>query len=188
MIILTGASASGKTEIAKLLAKKYHIVKAVTHTSRAPRQGERNAVDYFFVTKTEFEQLKKENDFVETTMYNGNYYGTSKAQVTDFKCVVVDPNGLKSFIALKDPSVVTFYLIASEDTRVRRMTSRGDKKEDIARRIGGDKIDFAPTNIPPTDFKIVTDDKTLEELADLVYVKYRLALKERGLTSFANAF
>ena len=100
MILLTGASASGKTEIAKLLAKKYGIVKAVTHTSRAPRVGERNGVDYFFVSKEEFLALKEQNKFVETTFYNGNYYGTSKAQVTDLKCVVVDPNGLKSFIAL----------------------------------------------------------------------------------------
>src|SRR5574344_2496844 len=121
MILLSGASASGKTEIAKLLAKKYVIVKAVTHTSRAPRLGERNGIDYFFVTKDEFVSLKEKGNFVETTLYNGNYYGTSKAQVTDLKCVVVDPNGLKAFIALKDPSVVTFYLLASEETRIARM-------------------------------------------------------------------
>jgi guanylate kinase len=183
MILLSGASASGKTEIAKLLAKKYGIVKAVTHTSRAPRLGERNGIDYFFVTKDEFVSLKEKGNFVETTLYNGNYYGTSKAQVTDLKCVVVDPNGLKAFIALKDPSVVTFYLLASEETRIARMRSRGDKPADIERRIQGDRVDFRPANIAPTDFSIVTDDKSLEELADKIYIKYRLTLKERGLNT-----
>jgi len=183
MILLTGASASGKTEIAKILAKKYGIVKAVTHTSRAPRVGEKDGIDYFFVTKPEFLTLKEKKNFVETTLYNGNYYGTSKAQVTDLKCVVVDPNGLKSFIALHDPSVVTFYLLATEETRIARMRSRGDLPENIERRIKGDRMDFRPANIPPTDFSVVTDDKTLEELADKIYIKYRLTLKERGLNA-----
>ncbi|MCI1244445.1 MAG: AAA family ATPase [Bacilli bacterium] len=181
MIILTGASASGKTEIARLLAKKYGIVKAVTHTSRPPRKGERNGVDYFFVTKEEFRALKERGDFVETTVYNDNYYGTSKTQVTDLKCVVVDPNGLKSFIALKDPSVVTFYLLATEETRISRMRSRGDEPEDIERRIEGDRVDFRPACIAPTDFTIVTDEETLEELTDKIFIKYRRKLQERGL-------
>jgi guanylate kinase len=187
MIILTGASASGKTEVAKLLAKKYGIVKAVTHTTRAPRQGERNAIDYFFVTKEDFLALKKAGGFVETTIYNGNYYGTSKAQVTDDKCVVVDPNGLRSFIALEDRSVVTFYLSAEENTREERMRLRGDKAMDIARRIQGDRIDFRPENIAPTDFLITTDTRTIEEITDEIYVRYVLMLKKRGLTpSFSS--
>jgi guanylate kinase len=187
MIILTGASASGKTEVAKLLAKKYGIVKAVTHTTRLPRVGERNAIDYFFVTKDEFLALKEQGGFVETTIYNDNFYGTSKAQVTDDKCVVVDPNGLRSFIALKDRSVVTFYLSAEEKTREERMRLRGDKPSDIARRIAGDRVDFRPANIAPTDFDITTDTRTIEEITDEIYVRYVLTLKKRGLTpSFSS--
>lgn len=181
MIILTGASASGKTEIAKLLAKHYGIVKAVTHTSRLPREGERNGIDYFFVTDKEFLALKKKKAFVETTLYNSHYYGTSKAEINDYKCVVVDPHGLKAFISLKDPSVVTFYLLATEETRMSRMRSRGDKPEDIERRINGDRIDFRPSAIAATDFTIVTDDKTLEELSKMVYDDYQNTLEKRGL-------
>ncbi len=48
MIILVGASASGKTEVAKLLARKYGIRKVVTHSTRPLRSGEVNAVDYLF--------------------------------------------------------------------------------------------------------------------------------------------
>ncbi|MDD4005965.1 MAG: guanylate kinase, partial [Bacilli bacterium] len=71
MIILVGASASGKTEIAKILTRKYGIVKAITHTTRDMREGEKNGVDYFFVSKDEFAALAKQNAFVETTFYNG---------------------------------------------------------------------------------------------------------------------
>ena len=53
MIVLAGASASGKTEVAKLLAKKYGIVKIITTTTREKRVGEVDKRDYFFVSKIE---------------------------------------------------------------------------------------------------------------------------------------
>ena len=81
MIVLVGASASGKTEVTKVLAKKYNIQKFITHTTRPIRVGEENGVDYFFVTKEEFEELLKQDFFIEHTLYNGNYYGTSKKEV-----------------------------------------------------------------------------------------------------------
>ena len=82
MLILVGASASGKTEIAKRLGAVFNIKKAVTHTSRLPRKGEINHIDYHFVTPEEFIKLKEEGAFVETTFYNGNYYGCSKKEIT----------------------------------------------------------------------------------------------------------
>ena len=61
------------------------------------------------------------------------------------------------------------------------MHHRGDKAEDIQKRLANDRIDFAPEMIAPTDFHIVTDDKTLEEIADDVYQKYQATLKKRRL-------
>ena len=90
MIILVGASASGKTVVAKDLAARYGYTKAITHTTRPKREGEINGVDYFFVTKKEFLDMESRGEFVETTWYNGNFYGCSKAQVADDKCVVVE--------------------------------------------------------------------------------------------------
>ncbi|MCQ2772185.1 MAG: AAA family ATPase [Bacilli bacterium] len=172
MIILVGASASGKTEVAKLLASKHGIVKAITTTTRKMRVGERDGVDYFFISKEEFLKRKKEDSFVETTEYNSNYYGCSKSQIADDKAVIVDPNGLKSFLALNNPTVVTFYLHASDETRAKRMKNRGDLEENIKSRLNGDKIEFAKEKIAPTDFVIATDDKTLDEITELVYKSY----------------
>ncbi|MBQ2494305.1 MAG: guanylate kinase, partial [Bacilli bacterium] len=71
MILLIGASASGKTEIAKALFRLHGIKKAVTHTSRPIRPSETPDVDYHFVTEEKFLRLKEEGEFVETTDYNG---------------------------------------------------------------------------------------------------------------------
>lgn len=181
MIILTGASASGKTEVAKLLAKKFSIIKATTTTSRGPRINERDGVDYFFVTKERFVELIASSSFVEHTVYNGNYYGTGKSEVSPSKCVVVDPSGLRSFLSLNKKDIITFFLSASEETRKKRMESRGDNHHDIEKRLLNDRTAFSPSVIPPTDFMIETDRISIEEVTDKVYMRYVLLLKGRGL-------
>lgn len=184
MIILVGASASGKTEVAKLLRDRFNITKAITHTSRKPRIGEQNGIDYFFVSREEFLKLRGQHFFVETTEYNGNFYGCSLSQVSEDKCVVVDPNGLRSFLALHDPSVVSFLLLAEEKTRESRMEGRGDKKEDIEKRIVLDRFDFRRDNIAPVDFVIATDNKNLVQIADEIHLDYLdTLLKRRGKDS-----
>jgi guanylate kinase len=181
MILLTGASASGKTEVAKLLKSKYGIVKAITQTTRPPRQGEVDGIDYYFVDEETFQKSWEQGQLVEHTFYNGHSYGCPKKEVTDNKCIVVDPHGLASFLALGDKSVVTFYLEAKEETRRERMQHRGDSPDNIEKRISGDRLDFAPSAIAPTDFHIATDERSIEEIADDIYVKYVLTLKSRKL-------
>ena len=172
MIVLTGASASGKTEVAKMLAKKYGIVKAITTTTREMRCNEVNGVDYFFVSKDEFQKMIKENKFVEYTVFNENYYGSTKDQISLNKCVVVDPAGLKAYIALKNPHILTFFLDSEEDTREKRMRIRGDKEDKIKARLAYDNEAFKKENIPPVDHHIDSENKTVEEVADDIYKIY----------------
>ena len=177
MIVLSGASASGKTEAAKMLMVKYNIMKAITTTTRNMRCNEVNGRDYFFVSKEEFQQMIKEDRFVEHTLYNGNYYGSTKDQIADDRSVVIDLEGLKSYSALNDKRIVTFYLKTSEDVRFKRMLERGDKEEDACKRIQNDRIIFADENIPRVDFKIDSESKTIEQVADEVYRLYWKKLK-----------
>jgi guanylate kinase len=172
MIILVGASASGKTEVAKALAKKYGITKVITHTTRTKREGEVNGVDYFFITQKKFDELVSANALVEHTTYNGNSYGCSKAQISDTKALIVDPNGLKAFLALKDPHIVTFYLTASENTRLARMLKRGDKLEDAQKRIENDRSAFSFSKVGKTDYVVETEKRNIDEVADEIYKKY----------------
>ena len=177
MIVLSGASASGKTEAAKMLMVKYGIQKAITTTTRPMRCNEQNGKDYFFVSNDEFEQMIKDDKFVEHTIYNGNRYGSTKSQIADNRSVVIDLEGLKSYSALNDKRIVTFYLSTSEDVRYARMLERGDTKEDAVRRIKTDRILFADENIPRVNYRINSENKTIEQVADEIYRLYCKQLK-----------
>ena len=178
MIVLSGASASGKTEAAKMLMAKYGIQKAITTTTRSMRIHEVDGKDYFFVTKEKFDQLIKEDKFVEHTFYNGNYYGSTKDQIADDRVVVIDLEGLKSYSRLNDKRIVTFYLSTSEDIRYKRMLERGDKKEDAIRRIENDRKVFDHGQIPAVDYQIDSESRSIEEVADLIYDLYLKHLKK----------
>ncbi len=173
MIILCGASASGKTVTALELQRKYGLKKAITTTTREKRVGETDGVEYFFISKDEFQKRLSENKFVESSIYNNNYYGCGLDQVSDDKVVVLDPNGLHSFKKLKNKNIVTFLLIADEKTRRDRMVSRGDKEENIKTRLTNDVIDFSMEKIGQVDFIIKTSDKSIEEIADIIYDCYK---------------
>ncbi|MBQ2070146.1 MAG: guanylate kinase, partial [Bacilli bacterium] len=181
MIVLVGASASGKTEIAKRLGSLYGVKKAVTHTSRFPRVNEVNHVDYHFVGRDEFLKLKEEDAFVETTCYNNNYYGCSKAEIGKDKVVVVDPVGLASFMALGDNSVISFFLTCDEQIRYERMRLRGDSDSSIAQRIDNDRVDFSNPILKKADFSIDTSHKDLDTLAKTVYRLYTEEYEKRKL-------
>ena len=181
MIVLAGASASGKTEVAKELAKKYGITKVITTTTRNMRVGEVDGRDYFFVTKERFEQMVCDGKFVEYTVFNENLYGSTKDQIASNKCVVIDPAGLRAYIALDDPSIVTFYLDSTEETRYKRMLLRGDKEEDAKKRIAHDRHAFKPDNIADVDFHINSETMNVEEVTDDVYQKYMKVLEQRGI-------
>ncbi|MCR5185147.1 MAG: AAA family ATPase [Bacilli bacterium] len=179
MIVLAGASASGKTEVAKMLAKKYGIVKAITTTTRDLRVGEKDGRDYFFVSKDKFLEMIHDGRFVEYTTYNDHLYGSTKDQIAENKCVVVDPMGLKAYIDLHDDNILTFFLESTEDTRIKRMIVRGDKEEKIKSRILHDREAFKKENIPSVDCTIESEYETVEEVADEIYRIYQEFLSKR---------
>ena len=177
MIVLSGASASGKTEAAKMLMAKYGIQKAITTTTRPMRIHEVDGRDYFFVSQEKFNELIKEDKFVEYTHYNGNYYGSTKDQIANDRVVVIDLEGLKSYSALNDKRIVTFYLKTCENVRFKRMLERGDSEEDAKRRIENDRKLFADDQIPQVDFKIDSENKSIEQVADEIYRLYCKKMK-----------
>lgn len=172
MIILVGASASGKTEVAKLLAEKYGIQKMTTTTTRPKRINEVDGRDYFFLSKEQFEKLIEKDSFVETTLYNNNYYGSNKDQIALNRSIVVDPKGLSAYLALNNPTIQTFVLTASENTRFNRMLVRGDKLKDVKERIKKDKTEFAFEKVKDAQHFIETDNLSIEEVADIIYKIY----------------
>ena len=84
LIVMSGFSGAGKGTLMKRLMADYDdFAFSVSMTTRAPRQGEVDGKDYFFVTKEEFEKAIEEDGFVEYAQYVGNYYGTPKAYVLE---------------------------------------------------------------------------------------------------------
>lgn len=172
MMILVGPSASGKTEVAAILIKKYNMKRMVTYTTRPIRINEINGVSYNFVSINEFEKLRENNELVESVCYSGNYYGTRKKDVSSEKIVILEPNGLKTFKEAMGDKVTSFFLNTSEEVRRERMIKRLDKEEDIKKRLENDKKAFACIDYNCVDFTIENENITLEELADRIYKKY----------------
>lgn len=84
LIVISGSSGVGKgTVIKSLLERNNDIRLSVSCTTRAPRSGEQNGVNYFFKTREEFEFSIKNNEFIEWAEFSGNLYGTKKSFIED---------------------------------------------------------------------------------------------------------
>ncbi len=177
MIILVGPSASGKTEIAKILTTKYGFKKFVTSTTRAPRPNEINGIDYNFLTEDTFIKMRNNNDFIETTFYNDNYYGTEKKNIDDKTVLIVESSGLIAFKLSQYKNIYSYFLNADELERIERMKKRGDNDDEIHRRIYHDRFKFDTSLNKYIDKFIDEDNKTTDEIAKEIYDDYIERLK-----------
>jgi len=177
MLILVGASASGKTEISRILINEYSFKKMITTTSRKPRYGEVNGVDYNFISKKVFENRMKKGRFLETVCYNDNYYGTPKKGATVEKVLIVEPEGVNKIYEHEIPNTVIILLETAETTRKDRMLDRGDTLIQVIDRLEGDKDYFDKTKLKHIDFIVNTTEGTQHELAEKIYELYSHQVK-----------
>ena len=149
MLLLVGKSASGKSEILKRL-KELGMKTIVTYTTRPPRIGEVEGIDYHFISEEDFIKKIQSDFFAETTKYetvNGIWrYGSAKEDYDNNTAVILNPEGLKSVKRIF-PEAIAMYIIASNKTRYERAISRiksNDKKglKEIDRRFEADENDF----------------------------------------------
>ena len=81
LFVVSGAAGTGKDSVVKALREAHpEIEKTVSATTRAPRPGEQEGVDYYYRTREQFQQLLENDQVVEHNFYNGNYYGTLKSE------------------------------------------------------------------------------------------------------------
>lgn len=150
LLVVSGPSGCGKTTVCQRLVKTYtpNLQRVVTTTTRAPRPGEVNGVDYHFFTPEMFETKVQEGAFLEHALVYKNRYGTLKESVYGpLKAgkdlvINVDVQGVMSFIeaAKKDPflahQMVTIFIRCPKEELERRLRSRGsDSEETIQRRL-----------------------------------------------------
>ncbi|MDD3040040.1 AAA family ATPase [Bacteroides sp.] len=140
IILLVGASGSGKTTIAETLCDKIGLSIVSSYTTRPKRYPEEQG--HIFVTDKEFDALEKVVGF---TNYNGYRYCAIESMIDHGDIYIIDPAGVEFFKhnyhGNKQPIFVKIEV--SELDRYSRMIERGDKKEDAISRIENDRIDFA---------------------------------------------
>ena len=144
ILILSGPSGCGKSTLLKEVYKEindYYF--SISTTTRKPRVGEVNGVDYFFVSKEEFEEDIKNGNFLEYALVHGNYYGTSLKPINkaleENKLVIfdIDVQG-HELVRNKLNSIVTSVFITTPSLKVleERLNSRNtDDKSVIENRI-----------------------------------------------------
>ena len=77
LVVISSPSGAGKTTLARMLAEAQKLVFSVSYTTRQPRPGERDGVDYKFVSDDEFSQMIERQEFAEWAVVHGNRYGTA---------------------------------------------------------------------------------------------------------------
>lgn len=161
MIILVGESASGKSTIEKILAEKYGYKKTVSYTTRSPREGEVNGVDYHFINEDEYIERFNADFFAETGSYNGWFYGTTKDQYCKNTVCVLTPHGLrqikKSFGDNREMNIKSFYIKVPRRNRLIKILQRGDEIEEAIRRNQSDVGQYDGIE-DEVDFVIENDD------------------------------
>ncbi len=171
VLLLSGPSGCGKSS---LLKKLYQVIDnyyfSISTTTRAPRVGEQDGVDYYFVTKEEFLKDVAEGNFLEWAEVHGNYYGTSLKPMQEAldkgKLVIfdIDVQGFEQVIEkLRDITTTVFITTPTLKELEHRLTSRGtDSIEVIEKRIKNAQIEIKYTQ--EYDYLIINDD--LDEAAD----------------------
>lgn len=177
MLIMIGASASGKTEIAKELIKSYGFKKMVTYTTRTKRENEVNDIDYHFISKDKFFTKMENSDFLETSLYNENYYGTAFKDADTNRVLIVDPDGANSIYKKKMNNVVFCYLETESIVREKRMYLRGDDPSDIEKRLKLDSLYFTSDKLKYIDFEINTSTLSIAYLTKKIYDLYTNTIK-----------
>ncbi|WP_066893899.1 guanylate kinase [Clostridium nigeriense] len=137
LIVISGPSGAGKGTICKALLEKHdNIYISVSATTRSPREGEIEGVNYYFLTKEAFEEKVKENGFIEYANVHGNFYGTPKVNVEKMleegKDVILEID-IQGALQVKEnfkEGVFIFILPPSMEELKKRIINRGSETEE----------------------------------------------------------
>ncbi|MBE6980868.1 MAG: guanylate kinase [Ruminococcaceae bacterium] len=139
LFVLSGASGVGKSTVLKgVMDARDDLLFSVSATTRDPREGEVEGISYYFVTKEAFEEMIRQDAFVEYDAHMKNYYGTPKSQLEEKLSrgnVILDiePNGAFQVRKNRPDACLIFIAPPSREELERRLRGRGDTPEDQIR-------------------------------------------------------
>lgn len=163
LVVVSGFSGVGKGTVVKKLVSEYGYGLSISATTREPRVGEVDGKDYYFKSRSEFENLIDYNGFIEWAKYVDNYYGTPRKYVEDSiaegKDVILEIE-VQGAMNIKDqyPDAILIFLTAPDANSLRnRLKSRGTEEDKvIAKRL---KRAYEETeDMDKYDFLVVNDD------------------------------
>ena len=165
MVILSSPSGAGKTTLVKLLSERKGFVTSISHTTRTPRSNEVDGKDYYFVNNEKFEEMIKNNEFLEYAKVFNNFYGTTKLNIfnelNEGKNVIfdIDWQGTRQIRnkKLNYKLITIFVLPPSKKELINRLVKREKKNlKTVKKRMKGFKRDLSKWR--EYDFVVINDD------------------------------
>jgi guanylate kinase len=177
LVIISAPSGTGKTTILKqLFAEVSGMTFSVSHTTRAPRAGERDGRDYYFVDQETFRRMRDEHAFLEWAEVHGNFYGTSRSEVDRHLrqgldvILDIDVQGARQVREAAGRACFSIFIVPpSWEEQESRLRGRGtDAPETIRLRLQNARIEMRDAGL--YDFLIVNDtvDRAVEALRSII--------------------
>jgi len=176
LYIVTAPSGAGKTSLVRLLLENDPDIRvSISHSTRAPRSGEREGVEYHFVSVPDFLEKVRNDAFLEWAEVHGNYYGTSRSGIEaallagQDVLLEIDWQGAQQVRALFPAAIGVFVLPPSLDELERRLCARAtDSAETIARRVAAAREEMR--HVAEFDYVIINDElqRALHDLLAVV--------------------
>ena len=178
LFVISGASGVGKsTVLTAVMAQREDLRFSVSATTRKPRPGEVNGVNYYFITEAQFEEMIRENAFLEYDAHMDNYYGTPKEQLEEkleHGSVILDiePNGAFHVRQSRPDAVLIFIAPPSLEELERRLRSRGDTSEEQI-RLRLDRVQWELEQSKHYDYTVINDrvESCVDEILNIIAEK-----------------
>lgn len=142
LFVVSGPAGSGKTTLVENIVSQHsEISRLVTTTTRSPRKGEEDGIDYYFKNPADFEKMLEDNQFVEHASYNNNYYGLTKNELYSKleqgpAIAILDVQGAAAIRELEIPHKSIFIKCSNINELIQRLHDRAaDSPESIKNRL-----------------------------------------------------